>query len=53
MFRVRQKQDVVAEVVREKPIEPRAERPLALRIEQLEERIAPATNLNLSRSNIY
>jgi hypothetical protein len=51
MFRVRQKQSIVVEAFGEKAIEPRMERPLALRIEQLEERIAPAINLNSSKSN--
>jgi hypothetical protein len=51
MFRIRQKQSIVVDVVREKAMEPRTERPLALRIEPLEARIAPATNLNSSRSN--
>jgi len=45
MFRVRQKQDVAADAVREKPIESRMERPLALRIEELEKRIAPLVKL--------
>jgi hypothetical protein len=51
MFSASQKQNDAVDVVREKAIEPRSERRLALRIEQLEERIAPATNLNSSRSN--
>jgi hypothetical protein len=51
MFHIRQKQAVAVDVVREKAIQPRTERPLAFRIEQLEERIAPAVNLNSSKSN--
>jgi hypothetical protein len=53
MFHIRQKQTVAVDVVREQPIEPRVERPLALRIEQLEERVAPAVNLNSSKSNAF
>jgi hypothetical protein len=41
MFRVRQRPSVV-DVVREQPTEPRVERPQMLRIEALEERVAPA-----------
>jgi hypothetical protein len=53
MFRIRQKQTDTVDAVREKAIEPRTERPLAFRIEQLEQRIAPAVNLNSSKSNAY
>jgi hypothetical protein len=42
MFSISNKKNDAANVVREKAIEPRTERPLAFRIEQLEERIAPA-----------
>jgi hypothetical protein len=53
MFRIRQKQTDTVDAVREKPLEPKETRPLALRIEQLEQRIAPAVNLNSSKSNAY
>jgi len=51
MFSNRNKKNDAANVVQKKAIELRMERPLAFRIEQLEERIAPATNLNSSKSN--
>jgi len=51
MFSTRNTKNDAVDVVREKSIEPRTERPLAFRIEQLEERIAPAVNLNSSKSN--
>jgi len=41
MFSTRNTKNDAADVVREKAIEPRTERPLAFRIEPLEERIAP------------
>jgi hypothetical protein len=53
MFSIGTKKNDAAKVVREKAIEPRTERLLAFRIEQLEERIAPAVNLNSSKSNAY
>jgi hypothetical protein len=51
MFSTRNTKNDAVDVVREKAIQPRTERPLAFRIEQLEERIAPAVNLNSSKSN--
>jgi hypothetical protein len=53
MFSISNKKNDAVDVVREQPIEPRVARPLALRIEQLEQRIAPAVNLNSSKSNAY
>jgi hypothetical protein len=42
MFRTSQKQTVVADLAHEKPVEPKRERPMVFRLEQLEERVAPA-----------
>jgi hypothetical protein len=47
MFRVCHTTDTAVDVVQEKPIEPRMERSVAFRIEQLEERIAPASFVKL------
>jgi hypothetical protein len=45
MFSTRNTKNDATNVVQEKAIEPRTERPLVFRIEQLEQRIAPLCKL--------